>query len=118
MNKQMLISEPRITEDFINMGAILVYLKNISEEFNLAFALPFQDGNDFFYYLMINGHETFNDGIVLMVISVDNVNPVWDEYEGNVEVRYVLLPDGIPAKIADGFFEDYEAVAEFFGIKD
>jgi hypothetical protein len=114
--KQMLISEPRITEEFTDMGTLLMYARNATLEVNIAIALPFLQGNDYLYFYALSGHDTLNDGIVFIAESVDYSTPV-NEFS-NTEIRYVLIPDGVPAKMSANFFEDYEAVAEYYGISD
>lgn len=114
--KTMLISEPLITEEFTDMGTILMYARSKTTEVNIAIPLPFLQGNDYLYFYALNGHETFNDGIVFNAESVDYAIPV-DAFE-DTEIRYILIPDGVPAKMPAGFFEDYIAVKEYYGIAD
>lgn len=114
--KQMLISESRITEEFTNRGTLLMFARNATLDINNAIALPFLQGNDYLYFYALNGHDTLNDGIVFVAESVDYSTPV-SEFS-NTEIRYVLIPDGTPAKMSDTFFENYGAVREYFGIPD
>lgn len=111
--KQMLISEPRTTEKFTNRGTLLMYAQNPTPENNIVVPLPFFQGNDHLYYYALNGDNTYSDGIILNAESIDGSTPVGD-FSG-VEVRYVLIPGGVPAKMQPDFFKDYEAVAEYYG---
>lgn len=114
--KQMLINEPMITEEFVNTGTLLMFARNPALDVNIAIALPFLQGNDYLYFYALNGHETINDGIVFNAESVDFSTPV-NEFS-NTEIRYVLIPGGMPAKMSDKFFEDYNAVRDYFRIPD
>lgn len=114
--KTMLISEPRVTEEFTNTGSLLMFARNATIDVKTAIALPFVNGNDQLYFYALNGHETLNDGIVFNAQSLDNSVPV-SEFS-NTEIRYVLIPGGVPAKMRDNFFEDYNVVKEYYGIPD
>lgn len=73
-------------------------------------------GNDYLYFYALNGHDTFNDGIIFIAESVDYSTPV-NEFS-NTEIWYVLIPGGVPAKMPENFFEDYETVKTYFGVPD
>lgn len=113
--KEMLINEPMITEEFINTGTLLMFARNSTIAFNHAIPLPYLTASILRFYAL-NGHETVSDGIVVISESVDSSTPT-NEYS-NTEIRYVLIPGGVPAKMPAGFFEDYDAVKEYYGIPD
>lgn len=114
--KQMLISEPQVAKEFTNTGSLLMFARNATLDVNMAVALPFLQGNDYLYFYALNGHDTLNDGIVFVAESVDYSTPV-KEFS-NTEIRYVLIPGGVPAKMPASFYEDYNAVKEYYGISD
>lgn len=77
--------------------------------------MPYLDGNNFFSFIVSNFSGTLV-GFSFSVRSFDGTTPVFEYAAVGFRVRYVLIPGGVPvAKMPDTFWEDYEAVAEYFG---
>lgn len=103
--KTMNIDIPEITEDFLDNGVVLVY----AGEPNSYAALPMAFNNYAVYYFTRVGRVRLH----VRPLSEGTLQVEWIE-----QVRYVLIPGGLPAKMPAGFWKDYEAVAEYFGIPE
>ncbi|NBC03451.1 MAG: hypothetical protein GVY20_07065 [Bacteroidetes bacterium] len=116
-DKVMYIEESRVTGDFMNTGTLLVYFRSPASGF--VQLLPYANYTisirPFIIDREINGIEY--EGIMIQAEQRDGtINPpplpAWVE---NIQIRYVMVPDGIPAKMPPGFFEDYTNAKEYFG---
>lgn len=108
--KEMYIAEPLITEEFIETGTALMFIR--VEEENVAHPLPFLIGSDFLTFTIVNDPEN-HIGLIYQVLSQDG-SPAGSY--SDLQIRYILIPDGITAsgKAASGR-EEYNAVKEYFG---
>lgn len=114
--RAMFIEEERITNNFFNTGVVLVYLKFGPQNEKYILALPqigLGAGGGYldFEFLVVSGDDF--SGIHLYA-EINEGNPDLDNLT-NYQVRYVLIPGGEPAKIPENLFEDYEAVAKYYG---
>ncbi|MCC5907318.1 MAG: hypothetical protein JJU13_13990 [Balneolaceae bacterium] len=104
--KQMSIDEPAVTEELLESGIILMYVRDVGPQ---IFALPFVE--------MVHSYRFFAypGTIVLVARSTDGseVDADWITH-----VRYVLIPGGTSLKVMDSFWKDYEQVREYFGLSD
>lgn len=108
-----------LPQEVIHSGVLIVYRKyNPNPSITRIEPLPLQLLNAAGEIVV---HYKFNitgNGIFLNIYSFgrDITN---DEYKGPVvEFRYVLIPPGTAAKMPSGFFENYEAVKDLYGIPD
>lgn len=122
--KRMDIIEPRITEKFMSRGTTLMYLKIIDAGGVSVHLLPYLNSNDqrHNYYMRTEGFynnlspDAFPDeaGLTFYILKDEGVI-----YEGFLEeIRYILIPGGLPAKIPAAFWDNYETVAKYYGIPD
>lgn len=112
-SKIMFIAELLITEEFVETGTVLMFIK--SSGGNLVYPLPFVNGSDFLYYAL--GYEP---GIIVgLVFSVESMNgSTVNSYPDN-QIRYVLIPDGIENTAGKQIdFNNYDQVAKWYGITD
>lgn len=111
--KSMYIEEPRVVEDeFMASGTLMMYFKQEAPEGVAIAPLPFTSGTDFLYFAIGDVPEEGIEGIVVVNRATDGSTPV-DEMAG-VEIRYVMIPGGVAAKMGEGFLKDYSAVKEYF----
>ena len=104
--KQMGIDEPAITEEFLNTGVIMIYVKGTGPQ---VLAIPFVE--------MVSSYRFFAyPGSIQLVAKSTDGSPV--DADWIAQVRYVLIPGGMPLKIPDGFWEDYDLVRIYFGLSD
>jgi len=116
--KIMYIEEPRvIEEDFVNNGTLLMYVKNEDATGFAVFALPLNDGSTSLLFAYADIPPERVEGILLYATTVDR-SDVPDIFEEEYEIRYVMIPGGVPAKMNQEMFQDYAAVKEYFGIPD
>ncbi|MCC5942352.1 MAG: hypothetical protein JJU37_12505 [Balneolaceae bacterium] len=104
--KQMSIDEPAVTEELLNTGVILVYVRGLGPQ---VFAIPFVE--------MVHSYRffAFTGSIELVARSTDgsDVDADWITH-----VRYVLIPGGVPLKLSEEILKDYEQVKEIFNLPD
>ena len=104
--KQMGIDEPAITKELLDTGVILMYIKGSGSQ---VFPIPYVEMVDSYRFIAFPG------SIQLVARSTDGspVDAEWIEY-----VRYVLIPGGMPLKIPDSFWYNYEQVQAYFDLRD
>lgn len=114
-NKSMYINESRVSEDdFMETGMVVVYLREVvSGSTPVIYPLPYSFGSTYLYPLVTNVPNL--QGILLMNSSTDggNVSSL-----NGVQIRYILIPGGIPAKMNPSFLNDYDAVVEYYGLEE
>jgi hypothetical protein len=117
-SKVMYIEESRVTGNFMNTGTLLVYFQ--SPDSGMVQSLPYANYTISIRPIIIereiNGIQY--EGIMIQAEQRDGtINPPplpnWVE---NIQIRYVMVPDGIPAKMPTGFIKDYKKVKEYFGL--
>lgn len=119
--KRMDIVEPMITDRFMSTGTVLMYLHVSGTDGSAVFALPLTDEGQTYAFFMRPADfsaplpGTFPEEPGLSFYIQENGGVATGGLSG---IRYVLIPDGVPAKISSGFWNDYEAVAEYFGIPE
>lgn len=115
-NRAMYIEEPRVLGDFMDNGTLIIYLKQSNPSLGVVvLSLPYLQGTSYFYSVIADLPADDIAGILVIVRSTDG-STVTDA-EG-VQLRYVLVPGGIPAKMPPDFWKDYEAVSSYYGIPD
>lgn len=120
--KRMDIVEPMITEEFMNRGTVLMYLYISGGNSALVFALPLTTatGQTLAFFMRPEGFSVGLPGTFPEEAGLS----FYTEREGGLAtgglnmIRYVLIPEGVPAKMSAGFWEDYEAVTKYFGIPE
>lgn len=117
--KHMYVEESRVVEEeFMATGTLLMYLKLETPEDIVIAALPFTNRTDNLFYVIGKAASGEGlEGIIMVLVATDSSTPVqsdWNDYQ----VRYVMIPGGVPAKMKDDFLKDYEAVKEYYGIPD
>lgn len=115
--KQMYIEESRVVdEDFIANGTLLVFFKLVAPEGMLIASLPFTNGTDYLYSVIGDVPSSDIAGIVIVLESNDGspVQSDWSDYQ----IRYVLIPGGVPAKMGENFLTDYQAVKNYYNLPD
>lgn len=114
--KQMYIEEPRVVEDdFLAEGTLLMYLKLETSEGSITVPLPFTSGTDYLTFLAADVPGENVEGIVVRLEATDNTTPVQTDWN-NYQVRYIMIPGGVPAKMGENFLKDYSAVKEYYGL--
>jgi len=102
--KQMGIDEPAITDELLESGVILMYIRGTGPQVR---PIPFVE--------MVNSYRFFAyPGSIQLVAKSTDGSPV--DANWIAQVRYVLIPGGMPLKIPDGFWDDYDAVKQYVGI--
>lgn len=111
--KSMYIEESRVLDDFMAQGTIIAYVKQEASGASVVVPLPILLGTDFIYFGIADAPTENIEGILIVNTSTDgsDVSSLAD-----FQVRYILIPDGVPAKMKDGFLKDYQAVKEYYGI--
>lgn len=118
--KRMDIIEPMISEEFMRSGTVIMYLLVTGGNAPVVFALPFSTatGQTLAFFMRPDGFSASLPG----TFPEESGLSFYIQRDGGVasggldEIRYILIPDGIPAKMSAGFWKDYEAVTEYFGI--
>lgn len=120
----MRLSEPQLTREFLNNGGVvLVYVKVEQEEIIVVASLPLHSGVFLADYRAFDaeagviGPQAFR-GIQIHVETTDDTITIPDNFFEGHHLRYILIPGGMPAKLSQDFWENYEAVADYFGIRD
>lgn len=114
--KTMLIEDENATGDFRDTGTILMFYKFTDSGGTTAiFLMPFVDETTRFDYLLAVNEGAGIEGIAVRYYRTSGTDPL-PELDG--QIRYILIPGGVPAKIPANFFEDYDAVKEYYGIPD
>lgn len=104
--KEMYIDAPEITEEFLESGTILCFVRNSVDQ---VYSVPMSSRNFSWYFF------TRNQRLTLAARRIDGTTgAISTEF---AEVRYVLIPGGTPVKLPAGFWKDYESVAEYYGFK-
>ncbi|NIT60724.1 MAG: hypothetical protein GWN00_32330, partial [Aliifodinibius sp.] len=120
----MRISESRITEDFLNTGAIQMYFKSEGSSGISVTPLSYITGNhelSFAAALSTDPQNPFN-GILLLLDHVNSqaIDQTTIDYFAGKQVRYVLIPGGaslskrsrdLPINL-----DNYEQVKKYYGI--
>ena len=113
--KSMYIEESRVLDDFMAQGTIMVYLKEETSGNTVVVALPLLQGSNFVYFGIADAPSENIEGIIVANDSADGGNvSSFDE----AQVRYVMIPGGVAAKMGEGFLKDYSAVREYFSISN
>ncbi len=114
--KAMYIEESRVVdEDFLATGTLMVYLKLEEGDASAIVSLPYTSGNDHLRFVIGDVPSENIEGIVIQLDSIDNSTPVQSDWSG-YQIRYVMIPGGVPAKMDESFLKDYEAVKKYYGI--
>lgn len=121
--KRMDIIEPVITEEFMSKGTVLMYLQVVrSESDRLVHALPFTTSTNltFGFFMRPEGFTSSLPGTFPhdagLSFYIQYGGSGLASYSSYTQVRYILIPDGKPAKVSSGFWNDYEAVTKYFHI--
>ena len=124
--RYMNISESRVTEDFLNTGAIQMYLKFENSNGSFITPLSFIDGNHELHCFaaLSSDPQQPSNGIILQLDHVAG-QPIEQnaiDYFADQEVRYVLIPGGVAAKSMMSIEEikemPYHMIKKHFGIRD
>lgn len=107
--KSLRIEEENLTEEFRGSGVVVAYAMNTSES---IFQLPMISSMAEWRF-----YHWFRGEFITFELESFDFSPVPEEI-GNWQIRYILIPGGVPAKMSKDFFEDYNAVKEYFGIPD
>lgn len=101
---------PELTSAIRTSGAILAYAK-LAFDVNNIRPLPASTTPTRWWGFFSPGVGTLR----FTTHSTDgaNVGP-----SATNEFRYILIPGGVPANADPGFFDDYRAVTEYYGIRD
>jgi hypothetical protein len=124
--RHMNISESRVTEEFLNTGAIQMYLKVDGSNAFSIIPLSYIDGDHELYFyagLSTDPQQPFN-GVVLALdhVSGQPIEQSAIDYFAAQQVRYVLIPGGASLSKASNDIpinlDDYEQVKKYYGIKN
>lgn len=111
--KVMGMSEPRINDDnFLDNGVTLVYLKVDYPDNTVIYSVPYL-GESFIINMSV---QSASEMIFLLHQSTNHAVPLPNLLE--FQVRYILIPGGTPAKLPADFFDNYNAVKEYYDIPD
>lgn len=104
------ITAPAVTQDILDNGLIMVYMKFS----NMVYALP---------YISDAGGKpneiNFRSGIGKIPITRFAFDDSGSITIGiNLQFRYILIPGGVTAKMRSSFLEDYQVVKQYYGIPD
>lgn len=117
--KAMYIEESQVTGDFLNTGTLLVYFRTNTSAVS---ALPYANYTISITFTIadVESNGTEYKGIFIEAEQRDGTitPPPLPGWISDIEIRYVLIPDGVPAKMPPGFFEDYQKVCEYYGIEE
>lgn len=117
--KEMSIEEDRVADDFMSTGTLLVYIR---EDPRLVITLPYLSFPLSIQSFFVDEGEsgTEFEGILIQAVQNDGTGspPPLPAWVSDIEIRYVMIPDGVPAKLPPGFFEDYQKVTEYYGIEE
>lgn len=111
--KAMYIPESRVMGDFIAEGTLMVYAKEEIGGDAIVVPLPYVSGSDFLSFAIADLPSDGAQGIIVVLTSTDGSNV--SDFTG-AQVRYVMIPGGVPAKMKNDFMEDYQAVKDYYGI--
>ena len=114
-NKTMYIEEKRVLGDFMDKGTLFVFIKTESPDGKVVFPLPVTEDSHILTYAIADAPSQGLEGIAILFESIDG-NPLSDL--SGFQIRYVLIPGGVPAKMGENFLKDYEAVKAYYGIPD
>ncbi|MCK0161007.1 collagen-like protein [Allomuricauda sp. F6463D] len=121
--KAMLIEDERVTEEFIDEGGLLlVFLKVTDIGATGVFQFPyFINSNTYLDALYINVPDDNIEGVAIRYFHEVDSDLLYDYYEDNVWVKYVLIPGGVDLSGKGEMQTDwdkmtYEQVAEKLGI--
>jgi len=123
--KTMRIPETRITQEFLNTGSIMVYMKQTITNAVVIIPLPVLQGNDY----LIFGAGIFTasspfSGVIINQLSVDQTTALTVDYTDPMyEFRYVLIPGSQQISPKAGHqlpidMKDYEQMQKYYGIRD
>lgn len=120
-SKRMLIDEPRVQGDFMDQGTILMYLKQEVSGNRVIVTLPYTIGTDFversiISYGIVDAPDLDLIGIYVTNEEVDDSTPLSDL--AGFQIRYILIPGGVPAKMREAFLNDYQAVKQYYGLNN
>ena len=125
-SRYMRISESRVTEEFLNSGAIQMYMKSSGSSGFSITPLSFTDGDHELYFsagVSTDPQNLFN-GIILQLdhTSGQPLEQSAIDYFADQQVRYVLIPGGVSlskeSKNIPIDLDDYEQVKEYYGIQE
>lgn len=112
-SKAMFITEPLITDELIENGTILMFIR--SQLGNVVFPLPYINSGDYLYFAVGNEPGVLV-GILFAADSMDGSSV--GSYSEN-QIRYILIPGGVQNKVAKTIdFKNYNQVAKIFNIRD
>ncbi|MBC9796650.1 collagen-like triple helix repeat-containing protein [Sinomicrobium weinanense] len=107
--KRMDIDIPQITEGFLDEGGIVLFFVRQTD---VVYSVPMSRNNYTLYFLVSGiGHELRFLASRIEGLS-GNINVSWIQ-----EVRYVLIPDGIPLQ-GQSDLNNYETIKSYFQITD
>ena len=122
--RYMRISESRVTEEFLNKGAIQMYMKQVGSSGYSISPLSIIDADHELFFsaaLSTDPQQPFN-GIILQLdhISGLSIEQSAIDYFADQQVRYVLIPGGASlnktSKDIPIDLDDYEQVKKYYGI--
>ncbi|NBC03450.1 MAG: hypothetical protein GVY20_07060 [Bacteroidetes bacterium] len=114
--KIMVIDEPLLTEDYFDDGGtLLMYFRMAITGGHVIYPIPFKNGNDYLFYGFVNVPGTAIE-LQFAVESIDGTTAVGDYMDD--QVRYILIPDGVPAKMPSNFFDDYNKTINYLGVPE
>lgn len=126
--KEMAIHDSRIDSDFlINGGIVLMYMKVEGTGGVFVYLLPVVfgvDGNFQFRFILADAPGAQDgdglQGMIFILQSMDGTTSIPNHLWENFRIRYLLIPgnNSTQNKMAPGFFENYNAVKNYYQIPD
>ncbi|MCX2678498.1 hypothetical protein OOZ15_00955 [Galbibacter sp. EGI 63066] len=107
--KRMDIDIPEITEEFIENGGIVLFYVRSTDS---VWAVPMSRDNYSLYFLASSASQEIRFLASRITGLTGDINVSWI-----LEVRYVLIFDGIPLQ-GEVSLNDYESLKEYYGITD
>lgn len=102
-----------------NNTLVMMYLSQFGTSSIYVMPSAGRWSNAWYSYTFGNNVSGF-DGIRVQLETTDGADLTDFQYDSNRgnRFRYILIPGGEQSKMPSGFFEDYEAVTEYYGIPD
>lgn len=105
--------------DLRNNTLVMMYLRQFGTSSIYVMPSAGRWSNTWYSYTFGNNVAGF-DGIRVQLKTTDGADLTEMQHAGfrGNRFRYILIPGGEQAKMRAGFFDDYEAVKEYYGIPD
>lgn len=105
--------------DLRNNTLVMVYVRNYGE--SSIYPLPGSgrwDEDEILYSFRFGDNQEPQKGLLISVesLSASDLDEVVYSAENGTKFRYILVPGSTQAKVPAGFWLNYEAVAEYFGL--